>query len=545
MPFTYQDSETAYAGHKPSKTKSPPIENLPINPNEIDHYKTFSQEIPDKFKYSGIRGAFNKLKFWDKAARDRWSWDIIPKDAEKLDKVFPKRETVTEKTEKAAEKLKGDSFNYIDKHKSYAKAEDKYTNKDSTAKVIITKRTLIAKKMINKVVSEVENSGDFSNDGSIKEGAQNVTLNSGIEINMGPKDVNSSSNLKWKDCRKRKLFEHDPEPKDCRQEQIGDCWLQSGLIDILTKKGSKPIKDMFKDEGASGYVQIKLYYPKNRNGYDMQKSNWIPKYYRIPKRIPVKKKNGIPIYNSGALWVHYLEAAVAKSNIRNKALNLGDRTKEEQSPSGNTKIRDYGSIVGGFSEYVWHMVFGNNVKYKEANLTEDLKQIDQKIKTKSPSKIIKLMQPFFANQALSGEELREKYNEITKQVNDKYALKKQLAIKNEGNSVYDCIKKAVDQNKLIKLSFNKFTKSDGKGTSAGESMSRGLVAGHAYSVCGYEEENGIRYLRLINPWSTRIGRMYDESNKGKIYSFKGKGDESFRVKYSTILKYIKTLTLEQ
>ena len=156
------------------------------------------------------------------------------------------------------------------------------------------------------------------------------------------------------------------------------------------------------------------------------------------------------------------------------------------------------------------------------------------------------MQPFFANQALSGEELREKYNEITKQVNDKYAIEKQLAIKDAINASYERIKKAVGQNKLIKLSFNKFTESDGKGTSAGESMSRGLVATHAYSVCGYEEENGIRYLRLINPWSFRIGRIYNKHNKkGKGYSFEGKGDESFRVKCSTILKHMRSLTLEQ
>ena len=531
MTSTYQDSETAYARHKPSKTKSHHAKNIPINPNEIDHYKTFSQEIPDEFKYSGIRGAFNKLKFWDKAARDRWSWDIIPKDAERLDKVFSNRETVTEKTEKAAEKLKDDSFNYIDKHKSYAKAEDKYTNKDSTAKVIITKRTLIAKKMINKVVSEVENSGDFSNDGSIKEGAQNVTLNSGIEINMDPKDVNSSSNLKWKDCRKRKLFEHDPEPKDCRQESIGDCWLQSGLIDILTKKGPKPIKDMFKDEGASGYVQIKLYYPKNRNGYDMQKSNWIPKYYRIPKRIPVRKKDGIPIYNSGALWVHYLEAAVAKSNIRNKALNQ-DRTKKEQSPSGNTKIRDYSSIIGGFSEYVWHMVFGNNVNYKHYINKKSTK----KMNTKISEKVDELMQDPSNYAKLPEDQRREK---IQRKVRHKY-------IKKEKYGIYQDITDAVNNQKLIKLSFNKFAKSDEKGTSAGEPMSRGLAANHAYSVCGYEEENGIKYLRLINPWSSRIGCMYNEHNKKvEKYSFEGKGDESFRVKYSTIFKYIKSLTIEQ
>lgn len=537
MTSTYQDSETAYAGHKPSKTKSHHAKNIPINPNEIDHYKTFSQEIPDEFKYSGIRGAFNKLKFWDKAARDRWSignrfsWDIIPKDAERLDKVFPNRETVTEKTEKAAEKLKDDSYSYIDKHKSYAKAEDKYTNKDSTAKVIITKRTLIAKKMINKVVSEVENSGNFSNKGRIKEGAQNVILNPGVEINADPGDIRLSSSLIWKDCSKKKLFEHDPEPKDCRQEQIGDCWLQSGLIDILTKKGSKPIKDMFKDEGFSGYVQIRLYYPKDRNGHDMQKANWIPKYYRIPKRIPVEKENGIPIYNSGALWVHYLEAAVAKSNIRNKALNIGNNTKKEQSPSGNTKIRDYGSIVGGFSEYVWHMVFGNNVKYKKYEKNKSTKKMNAIISRK----VDKLMQHHNKHDSPE-DQMRKK---IQRTLRHEY-------IEKEKDRMYQNITDAVKNHKLIKLSFNEFAKRDGKGTSAGEPMSRGLVASHAYSICGYEEENGIRYLRLINPWSSRIGRMYSKRNKnGYEYSFEGEGDESFRVKYSTIFKHMRSLTLEQ
>ena len=31
--------------------------------------------------------------------------------------------------------------------------------------------------------------------------------------------------MKFKDCRREKLFEHEPRAEDCRQLAIGDCWL--------------------------------------------------------------------------------------------------------------------------------------------------------------------------------------------------------------------------------------------------------------------------------------------------------------------------------
>ena len=96
------------------------------------------------------------------------------------------------------------------------------------------------------------------------------------------------------------------------------------------------------------------------------------------------------------------------------------------------------------------------------------------------------------------------------------------------------------------MSFNNFPKKDAKGQSGGEAVRKGLVAGHAYSVCGYEEEGGIKYIRLINPWYNRMGRDYGENGKdrgaGKLFA--GIGNESFRLKVSTAAKYLKLFSIE-
>jgi hypothetical protein len=54
---------------------------------------------------------------------------------------------------------------------------------------------------------------------------------------------------------------------------------------------------------------------------------------------------------------------------------------------------------------------------------------------------------------------------------------------------------------------------EGRGKSAGESMSRGMVGGHAYAILGTFEETVMmrrKWIKLSNPWN-RYGRAYSES----------------------------------
>ena len=123
-----------------------PIRNIRINPKNLDDNKKFAEEIPREFKYNSF---FGKLKFWNRASRDRWSWDKIPEDAKDLDAKFDCRNhqsIVTLAADKASEKLKSDSIDYLDKNRSRMKENDTYTDRDAEDDVIISKRALLAKK---------------------------------------------------------------------------------------------------------------------------------------------------------------------------------------------------------------------------------------------------------------------------------------------------------------------------------------------------------------------------------------------------------------
>ena len=53
---------------------------------------------------------------------------------------------------------------------------------------------------------------------------------------------------------------------------------------------------------------------------------------------------------------------------------------------------------------------------------------------------------------------------------------------------------------------------EGRGKSAGEEMSRGIVGGHAYAILGTFEENVMarrKWVKVSNPWN-RYGRSYSD-----------------------------------
>lgn len=134
--------------------------------------------------------------------------------------------------------------------------------------------------------------------------------------------------------------------------------MQSILIDILNKKGSKPIKEMLKDDGASGNVKERLYKPSSKysNGTRNYYGDYVPRIYTVPKQIPVLRLINFDIYNRGAKWVHYVQAAVAKSGIRDKYFWENYTKKDE---AGN-KFGDYSSIEGENELFGWPMILGNN-----------------------------------------------------------------------------------------------------------------------------------------------------------------------------------------
>lgn len=663
------------------RNQSNSLRNIRINPKSLDDNKKFAEEIPKEFKYNNWSG---KLRFWNKASRDRWSWDKIPEDAEKLDAKFDCRnhqsKVITPAADKASEKLKSDSIDYLDKNRSRMKENDTYTDSDTEDDVIISKRTLLATKMINKIVKSVEDGGLLNtlddNGEEIKEGAKNVTLLQSTNFEK-LEDASfleklghfgrSTFFMKFKDCRKEKLFEHEPRAEDCRQMAIADCWLQTILIDILNKKGSKPIKEMLKDDGSSGNVKVRLYKPSSKysNGTRNYYLDYVPRIYTVPKQIPVLRLFNTDIYNSGAKWVHYVQAAVAKSGIRDKYFGK-DYTKKDEA--GN-KYRDYSSIEGGHADFGWPMILGNNIEFanicnqynikdnpdfvktfRDLVFTSFLNCIEEngerrylldrsKINDTNNNMYAKKLTNFskkFINNVLDiiapgdfitdkdidfkilEEKIKKAYIDAMKKeyklgncsvsqfvesfsgnfgdfisfdfldkTSTKYLLKDrgeinkskgmneimQLGVNeeivnnvldiiapqnaieckvvNDANVfneklkeayIYTLIKKAVDNKKLIYISLEDLGKSDGTGISGGEKMSKGLVENHAYSVCDYGESEGTRYVNVINPWSTRTGR---DEKSGKEKSFKGIGNESFKLDISIIAKHWSSFNIEE
>lgn len=122
------------------------------------------------------------------------------------------------------------------------KENDIYTDSDTEDDVIISKRALLATKMINKIVKSVEDGGLLNtlddNGDEIKEGAKNVILLPDTKMkeysetdqkitSLDSYIKGNDTNMKFMDCRKKKLFEHEPRAEDCRQADIGDRWLQT------------------------------------------------------------------------------------------------------------------------------------------------------------------------------------------------------------------------------------------------------------------------------------------------------------------------------
>lgn len=477
------------------------INQIRVNPDDVEVSKSFLEVIPKEFRPVDLIG---KFKFWEKSSVDRWLWDKIPEDARDLDVKFDCRnpeKIITPEAREAAEKLKDDSKAYLNK------------NGTSNSNLEILQKTFVAKKMLNKLVScgwqliPLYKDGDEVKE--IKEGAKNVVLLPDTKLKniahyrndeskMNNYINGTSAQMKFMNFKPFvKIFDeskNEPKAEDCRQAYLGDCWLQSVLIDILTKKGKEPIKEMFKDDGTN--VKVRLYKPEKVNGKrNFLMGNYIPKIYTVPKQIPVTREKNALRYNLGrALWVHYLQAAVAKSGIIDKPTERDFTVR-----SSDKKFRDYSSVELGTSVVGYKMILG------------------------SKSRI---------------------YLKLESQFTDEKA-----------RLIFTMAEFAKSQSRFCSISFKPFPKSDGVGQSAGEEMNRGLVSNHGYALIDFKEErvkladgkeDTIKYIKLINPWYNRKGRYYGEdgNSKGQEKSFEGIGDEGFWLKLSTVVKHLQDITFD-
>ena len=86
-------------------------------------------------------------------------------------------------------------------------------------------------------------------------------------------------------------------------------------------------------------------------------------------------------------------------------------------------------------------------------------------------------------------------------------------------ALFDRIKKDIDDGDFVTVSSKKVVAKSptGVGHSGGESMGKGLVGGHAYTVIDYKPKDAkpgdVRFVKLRNPWG-QYGRRYVKDSKG-------------------------------
>lgn len=185
------------------------------------------------------------------------------------------------------------------------------------------------------------------------------------------------------------------------------------------------------------------------------------------------------------------------TDIRNKYFEMrGEEKRGKNTKKGNT----YKVMTGGNSNLAWHTILGDS-----ANL----------------------------NTVKKGE------------FNEKYE-------KNNVDQFYDKIKNAVSSSKAVTISFDKKAHTrkskNNSGTgqvgNSGEHIDRGLVFNHAYTVVDCTEESGIKYIWLINPWSSRKGVEYDKNTGKRNEKIKGYSineqnkDGRFKLKARTAFRYL-------
>ena len=127
------------------------------------------------------------------------------------------------------------------------------------------------------------------------------------KLKIGNCKYNKLSGVKFENKKDFPLFAHQPNIYDMKQGNIGDCYLISALISIVSKEPDV-IKDCMKDNGDT--VTVRFY------------SKGKPVYINVEKTVPYREYQGVDnagnavtlkqTYGSkGALWVSMMEKAYA------------------------------------------------------------------------------------------------------------------------------------------------------------------------------------------------------------------------------------------
>jgi len=356
-----------------------------------------------------------------------------------------------------------------------------------------------------------------------------------------------------------------PTPQDVKQGALGDCYLEAAIGSLAAKKPNF-IYGMMNDRGDS--VVVRLY---DVDVTDQAHPQFQPKYVAVEKSV-AKKGSGEALYNSGALWVSMIEKAYAAGGFGGR----GERTTELQG-----KTISMANIAGGREEYALMVLTGSGtgevtwVSSGEAQDNFNLNalpwsdaEIQEYYNVAKVSNAYAGLATF--NGVYGGSKAKTDgwFGWLTQAKLDKiYELET-----NKRKGAYKSEVRLEDFKKLFtdeglaggfsgpiltylekfypgKKGTGKYTEKQveifneierrttaglpmmagthktvgrsptGVGHSGGESMAKGLVGGHAYSVLRTKVEGGLRWIEVRNPWG-------DYTRKYDFTKARGSGDRT-------------------
>lgn len=363
-----------------------------------------------------------------------------------------------------------------------------------------------------------------------------------------------------------------PRPEDIVQGELGDCYLEAALSS-LAHTNPQAIVDMVKDFGNT--VAVRLF---DVNRTDPQKPSFTPRFVRVQKSRA--RRDGELVFDQGALWVGMIEKAYA-------AGKFGGSQASTDLHRGQTKA-SMGAIADGFSHYAFEVLLGKPAGYvmisqsegrddfhaaglpwADAELTEyqtnakkkggsygalasmtalqDTKKVDRWMQwyyAHGNAKIVQLYETArgvgggYAQGSIRIEDFERLFasNGLPDSIAAPMLAYLQTYFPGKRGSAkysraqlatWDRIIEALAAKKVVTAGSEKEIgrSSSGAGHSGGESMSRGMVGSHAFTVLDTKiDGQGRRFVKMRNPWG-KYSREYDfDQTKGGRVKQVDKGD---------------------
>ncbi len=279
------------------------------------------------------------------------------------------------------------------------------------------------------------------------------------------KDSQFSNYYILREEKETALFPEPPSSMDVYQGQVGDCYFLAVLGSVVEADPSFIMRHM-KDNGDNT-VTCKFYKPNEQGGFD-------DIYVTVDKSCAHKEQDGkiINVGAFGSFWVQMYEKAFAVSGLA----HVGRKYEKGE----------FDWINGGLATYAYSWITG-----KKAKTVFDNADIGDPV-----YRITSLNSKFKKKDELGRTFMSDEFKQHAKKDKEK-------------------MKKVLDAGGIVSAeAYIELLDSDSVGN-CGEAVRRGLVGRHVYSVFGFETIDGKDYVRIRNPWSSRVGYNKNELT-GKV-----------------------------